>query len=129
MRDDSFGVEVNFSLVHNNGNYDMGFHYMDSDGKDASSQVSTDSLEEGMSAIMQEIIDQISNPNYVEEEKEFDLDEYIASLEDQVQSLSIDKKILEDRLNNIVTEKSDDRKKNDDDSFLEVVDLLNKFFY
>lgn len=131
---DSFGVEVNFSFVRNNGMYDIGCHYIDSDGKDASSQVKTDSLEEGMSAIIQEITDEIMNN--VEEEKEFDLDEYIADLEDQVHSLTVDNKILEDRLNSIITEKSNNTDKNiknksskSEKSEYDILDILDFFLY
>lgn len=108
---DSYGMDLNFSLVSNGENdYQLGMRFTDSEGTDVSSDVTTDDLSEGVNAIITEIMtgvtDQKKKVIKEEEQKGRDLQEYISELEGQIESLKIDNQVLENRVQTLMGDAS-----------------------
>ena len=103
---DSYGMDLNFSLVSNGENdYQLGMRFTDSEGTDVSSDVTTDDLSEGVNAIITEIMTGVTDQKK-KAIKGRDLQEYISGLEGQIESLKIDNKVLENRVQTLMGDAS-----------------------
>lgn len=139
---DRYGMDVNFSLVVNNDNdYSIGMRLTDSDGIDASSEVNTDDLNEGINAVCSEIVkDFVNQKKQKVSDKKFEnqelLDE-INRLNQEISRLKVDNQVLEKRISDSINsnyskENSNKEVKSDycymsDDDLSAIFDLFKIF--
>lgn len=108
--EDSFGMDLNFSMVTDGKDYEVGLHYTDSNGRDSSFEGKSDDiidlLVDGWNTVIEDAItpintdddEEVSYEEYLEEYIE-ELEEENGELEDKISSLELDNKILQNRLN------------------------------
>lgn len=106
MDKEDYGIEVNASMVHNDGTYSVGLHYSDTNGIDISQEGSSDSCPDLLDNIMNGFWKEFIKKSFEAPEKEPEKEDpkndekllaEIKKLQDQIQSLTIDNQILVDR--------------------------------
>lgn len=133
------GVTINCSVVEQDGEYEVGFNYSDSDGLDIEANLDGDDVEEVLDELVNIIVDEYTDflaekTKQAEEEKESDEeaeDTYVRQLEKIIEDLTAENNSLKTD-NDILQRRADDAvnnslKEDDDVEDIDVEQLIKGF--